>query len=113
MWLKFLQKKIGVDPSLTDNRGLSSYVWSQLTKNVRIQSLIGTPKSEMIETKRVREKAQESPETAMLLFLGKPPIINEMKNVSSFNERMQSVNLLSNCTDEPAIHKRKSLIYDN
>ena len=105
--------KIGVEPSLKDNRGLSSYVWSQLTRNVRIQSLIGTPKEELIETKRVREAGQESPETAMLLFLGKPPEINEVQNISTFYERMQSVHLLSNDIDEAAIYKRKALIYDD
>ena len=105
--------KIGVDPTLTDNRGLSSFVWSQLTKNARIQSLIGTPKDEMLETKRVREKAKESPEAAILLFLGKAPNINELKNISFFNERMQSVNLLSNIIDETSNQKRKALIYED
>ena len=105
--------KIGVDPTLTDNRGLSSFVWSQLTKNARIQSLIGTPKDEMLETKRVREKAKESPEAAILLFLGKAPNINELKNISFFNERMQSVNLLSNIIDETSNQKRKTLIYED
>ena len=105
--------KIGVDPSLTDNKGLSAYVWSQLTKNVRIQTLINTPKNEMIETKRVREKGLESPETAMLLFLGKPPSSSEVKDPCIFNERMQSVNLLSNGTDFSIVQKRKALIYDD
>lgn len=104
-------KDIEIDPSMEDNRGLTSFVWSQLTKNARIQSIIGTPKGETIEFSRVREAMHSSPESAILLFLGNP--IVKPSEPSSFIGRMESILFMNPKNSESEGNHLKELVYEN
>lgn len=63
-------KIVGIDQKMEDSRGLTSFVWLQLTKNARIKSNIETSKEDTIELFRIREAIKSSPKSKMLLFHG-------------------------------------------